>query len=65
MTKTKNNKMSKNKFKRFMNDVSYYKSLIQPKYKEYFDVITSLYLDRKIEKRTEVEKLLKNYHPGA
>ena len=52
-------KISKNKFKRFINDISYYKSIIQPKYKQYFDVITSLYVNRKIEKQTEVEKLLK------
>ena len=58
MTKTKN-KMSKNKFKRFINDISIYKSTIPEKYKKYFDVISSLYLERKIEKRTEVEKLLK------
>ena len=58
MTKT-NNKISNNIFKRFVNDISYYKSTISPKYADYFDVITSLYLDRKIEKKSEVEKLLK------
>ena len=59
MTKTKSNKkMSNNKFRRFINDISYYKSTISPKYKEYYDVITSLYLERKIEKKSEVEKLL-------
>ena len=59
MTKTKiNKKLSSNKFKRFINDVSYYKSIISPKYKEYFDVVTSLYMNRQIEKKSEVEKLL-------
>ena len=28
-------------------------------YKEYFDVIASLYIDRKIEKKSQVEKLFK------
>ena len=36
-----------------------YKQAISEKYKKYFDVVTSLYLNRKIEKKTEVEKLLK------
>ena len=58
MTKEKN-KMSKNKFRKFINDISMYKPAIPEKYKKYFDVVTSLYLNRKIEKKTEVEKLLK------
>ena len=58
MTKT-NKKISNNKFKRFVSDISFYKSTISPKYSDYFDVITSLYLERKIEKKSEVEKLLK------
>ena len=58
MTKEKN-KMSKNKFRKFINDISMYKQAISEKYKKYFDVVTSLYLNRKIEKKTEVEKLLK------
>ena len=49
--------MSK-KFEKVMDDLSYYKSVIPPKYKDYFDVISSLYISRKIEKRTEVERLL-------
>ena len=38
------NNMSKNKFTRFMDDLSYYKSIINAKYKDYFDVISSLYI---------------------
>jgi hypothetical protein len=49
--------MSK-KFEKVMDDLSYYKSVIPEKYKQYFDVISSLYISRKIEKRSEVEKLL-------
>ena len=49
--------MSK-KFQNIMDDLSYYKSVIPDKYKHYFDVISSLYISRKIEKRTEVERLL-------
>ena len=52
------NNMSKNKFTRFMDDLSYYKSIINAKYKDYFDVISSLYIARKIEKKTEVTRLL-------
>ena len=50
--------MSKNKFSKFMDDLSYFKSVIPEKYKQYFDVISSLYISRKIEKKSEVEKLL-------
>ena len=49
--------MSK-KFEKVMDDLSYYKTVISPKYKDYFDVISSLYISRKIEKRSEVERLL-------
>jgi hypothetical protein len=49
--------MSK-KFQNVMDDLSYYKTVIPEKYKQYFDVISSLYISRKIEKRTEVERLL-------
>ena len=49
--------MSK-KFQNIMDDLSYYKTVIPEKYKQYFDVISSLYISRKIEKRTEVERLL-------
>ena len=50
--------IKKNKFTKFMDDQSYYKTVIPEKYKHYFDVISSLYISRKIEKRTEVERLL-------
>jgi hypothetical protein len=49
--------MSK-KFEKVMDDLSYYKTVIPPKYKDYFDVISSLYIARKIEKKTEVTRLL-------
>ena len=52
------NIMSKNKFTRFMDDLSYFKSVIPEKFKKYFDVVSSLYIERKIEKKSEVEKLL-------
>ena len=49
--------MSEKKFKKFINDMSFYKSVLKPQYLQYFDVIASLYLERKIEKKSQVEKL--------
>ena len=46
------------KFSNFIKDISYYKSVLPVKYKHYFDEISSLYLQRKIEKQSEVHKLL-------
>ena len=51
--------MIEKKYKKFINEMSYYKTLLKPQYKQYFDVIASLYIDRKIEKKTQVEKILK------
>jgi hypothetical protein len=51
--------MSEKKFKKFINEMSFYKLTLKPQYKQYFDVIASLYLDRKIEKKSQVEKLFK------
>jgi hypothetical protein len=41
-----------------MDDLSYFKSVIPEKFKKYFDVVSSLYIERKIEKKSEVQKLL-------
>ena len=49
--------MSEKKFKNFISEMSTYKSVLKPQYKQYFDVIASLYLQRKIEKKSQVEKL--------
>jgi len=46
------------KFTKFVRSVDYYKYLIPQKYKRYKNVVTSLYLDKKIEKQSEVHKLL-------
>lgn len=51
--------MSEKKFKNFINEMSIYKTTLKPQYKQYFDVIASLYLDRKIEKKSQVEKLFR------
>ena len=45
-------------FSNFIKEISYYKSVLPVKYKHYFDEISSLYLQRKIEKQSEVHKLL-------
>jgi hypothetical protein len=49
--------MTEKKFKKFINDLSFYKSLLKPQYLQYFDTIASLYINRKIEKKSQVEKL--------
>jgi len=46
------------KYTKFVKSIDYYKPVLPKKYKNYFDVVTSLYLDRKIEKQSEVHKLL-------
>ena len=51
----------KNKFQNKMNNFSYYKSLLSKKYLPYYDVISDLYISRKIEKVKEVDKLLKKF----
>jgi len=57
-----NNNMKSNKclakYTKFVSSIDYYKSVLPKKYRSYFDVVTSLYLDRKIEKQSEVHKLL-------
>jgi len=39
------------KYTKFVRSIDYYKLLLPKKYKSYFDVVTKLYLDRKIEKK--------------
>ena len=46
------------KYSNFINSISYYKALLKPNNKKYFDEIASLYINRKIEKKTTVNKLL-------
>ena len=46
------------KFSNFIKEISYYKTALPTKYKHYFDEISTLYLERKIEKQSEVHKLL-------
>jgi hypothetical protein len=57
-----NNNMNKNnnnkKFKKFMESLSTYKTLMKPQNKKYFDEISSLYINRQIVKKSEVMKLL-------
>ena len=47
------------KISQFLHNINYYKNVIPKKYLPYFDEITSLYTQRKIEKQSEVEKLVK------
>ena len=49
--------MKEKTFRNYINQISYYKSLLKPQYKQYYDVITSLFIDRKIERKSQVEKL--------
>ena len=46
------------KYTKFVKSIDYYKSVLPKKYKNYFNIVTKLYLDRKIEKQSEVHKLL-------
>ena len=46
------------KFKKFMDSVSYFKTLIKLENRKYFDEIASLYINRQIVKESEVMKLL-------
>ena len=53
------NNMSEKKFKKYMDSLSYYKGILKPENKKYFDEIAALYINRQIVKKSEVEKLLK------
>ena len=41
------------KYLNFIKNIDYYKSLLPKKYKSYFDVVSKLYVDRKIEKKVK------------
>lgn len=56
-----NNNMNNKKFKKFMDSLSYYKPLMKPENRKYFDEISALYINRQIVKQSEVEKLLKKF----
>ena len=53
------NMSSDKKYEKYMNSLKYYKSMIKPENQKYFDEIKSLYINRQISKKVEVEKLLK------
>ena len=53
--------MKNNKFINFMKSIDYYKGILPDKYKNYWNVISKLYVDRKIEKQSEVRKLLDKF----
>ena len=50
--------MDQKKVKKFSNQISIFKQLINPKYRKYYDDITSLYIDGKIKRVDQAEKLL-------
>ena len=50
--------MDNKKIKKFTNQISIFKSLIQQKYRKYYDAITSLYIDGKIKRIDQAKKLL-------
>ena len=54
------NIMKNNKFENKMKKFSFYQSLLPKKYEKYYDVISKLYVERHIEKVSQVEKLFKN-----
>ena len=49
------------KFKKYIDSVKHYKSMMKPEYQKYFDEISALYINRQIVKKVEVEKLLKKF----
>ena len=46
------------KVKKFLNQTSFYKGLIKPKYRKYYDEITSLYLNGTLKRIDQATKLL-------
>ena len=42
------------KISQFLHNINYYKNVIPKKYLPYFDEITSLYTQRKIEKKAKL-----------
>lgn len=55
MSKKNNNNK---KFKNFVKSISYLKKSIPKENRKYFDEATSLYIDRKIEKKISLEKII-------
>ena len=53
--------MSSNKFTKFVKSINYYKNILPNKYKPYYDIVTNLYIERKIEKQSELRKLLDKF----
>ena len=50
--------MDNKKVKKFLKQISFYKSIIKPKYIKYYDDITSLYIDGKLKRIDQATKLL-------
>jgi hypothetical protein len=50
--------MDNKKVKKFSKQISIFKQLINPKYRKYYDDVTSLYIDGKIKRVDQAEKLL-------
>lgn len=50
--------VNKNKYLNFVNSLSYLRDKVNKKDKKYFDDATALYVDRKIEKKTTVYKII-------
>ena len=46
------------KVKKFLNQTSFFKGLIKPKYRKYYDEITSLYLNGTLTRIDQATKLL-------
>ena len=46
------------KFKKYMDSLKYYKSMIKPENQKYFDEISALYINRQISKKAK--NFLKN-----
>ena len=53
--------MGSNKFIKFVKSIDYYKNILPNKYKPYYDIVTNLYIERKIEKQSELRKLLDKF----
>ena len=50
------------KFSKFIKSIDFYKTTLPKKYKNRFDEVASLYLDRKIEKSKTVTNILDKFH---
>ena len=54
--------MNNKKFSKFIKSIDFYKTTLPKKYKNRFDEVASLYLDRKIEKSKTVTNILDKLH---